>query len=465
VRKGPLVVVGDSLLDRDVEGRVERLCPDAPAPVVDEERRHSRPGGAGLAAALAASDGCEVVLVTALSDDEGGRELADLLEAADVRVVDLGLDGPTPEKIRIRSGPHSLMRLDRGCAEPARVGDPGDETAHVLSGAAGVLVADYGRGVTASARVSEFLSSVGRGVPVVWDPHPRGARPVPGCRLVTPNRSEAAGHVPDVTGDSLAAHAQRARRLRDDWQAAAVAVTLGRTGALLIEGEGPPFVAPASKVAGGDPCGAGDRFAASAARLLARGALVSEAVVGAVSAASAFVAAGGAGALRFGRAPSDAPPVPGDDRSAPSAAQVIAEVRGRGGTVVATGGCFDIVHAGHIELLEGARGLGDCLVVCLNSDDSVRRLKGPCRPLASQEDRVAVLLALGCVDAVAVFDEDTPTAILDKLRPDVFVKGGDYAGADLPEAKLLAEWGGQAVVLPYLPGRSTSGLLDSWTRS
>src|SRR5690606_20933286 len=123
------------------------------------------------------------------------------------------------------------------------------------------------------------------------------------------------------------------------------------------------------------------------------------------------------------------------------------------------GGCFDILHAGHVSLLESARALGDCLVVCLNSDDSVRRLKGPERPVVPAADRAAVLASLACVDAVAVVDEDTPAAILDRLRPDVFVKGGDYAHVDMVESRLLESWGGQVVVVPYRPGRSTSRII------
>jgi rfaE bifunctional protein nucleotidyltransferase chain/domain len=146
------------------------------------------------------------------------------------------------------------------------------------------------------------------------------------------------------------------------------------------------------------------------------------------------------------------------------AEQAVAAVRTQGGTVVATGGCFDLLHAGHVATLRAARSLGDCLVVCLNSDRSVRRLKGADRPLVAEADRAAVLAALGCVDAVVVFDEPTPEAVLDRLRPDVFAKGGDYALSDLPEAALLASWGGQAVVLPYLPGRSTTNLMKEVVR-
>ena len=142
------------------------------------------------------------------------------------------------------------------------------------------------------------------------------------------------------------------------------------------------------------------------------------------------------------------------------AEDVAARVRAAGGTVVATGGCFDLLHPCHVAVLQQARSLGECLVVLLNSDDSVRRLKGPSRPLNSADDRAAVLLALGCVDAVAVFDDDTPVPALERLRPDVFAKGGDYALSDLPEAAALERWGGQVVLLPYLDGKSTTRLIQ-----
>ena len=147
-----------------------------------------------------------------------------------------------------------------------------------------------------------------------------------------------------------------------------------------------------------------------------------------------------------------------DGMSKPDAAALAQKVRAAGGTVVATGGCFDLLHAGHVSLLETARSLGDCLIVCLNSDASVRRLKGAGRPLNHAADRVAVLTALSSVDAIAVFEEDTPGTVLDRLRPDIWVKGGDYDGRELPEAGLLETWGGVAVTVPYLSGRSTTRL-------
>ncbi len=448
----PLVVVGDTLLDRDLVGTVERLSPDAPVPVVEEPVPHARPGGAGLAALLAAADGREVVLVTALADDAGGAELRELVARSGVRLVDLGLAGATPEKVRVRAAGRSLLRMDRG--GPA--GTPGDltpEAQDALDGAGAVLVADYGRGVARGPRLRAALAALPRRTPLVWDPHPRGPEPVPGTVLVTPNGAEAAHFAPGHGGGLLHATTGRARELQRRWGATAVSVTLGAKGALVVEGDAPPSVVPAPDVPCPDPCGAGDRFASTAAGLLADGALPSEAVAGAVLSASAFVAAGGAASVRVGEA------APAASATPRGAADVVARVRAAGGTVVATGGCFDLLHAGHVAVLQQARALGDCLVVLLNSDDSVRRLKGPTRPLQSEGDRADVLRALGCVDAVHVFGEDTPAEALAALRPDVFAKGGDYALTSIPEADVVAGWGGQAVVLPYLAGRSTTHLI------
>lgn len=425
----PLVVVGDALLDIDLEGTATRLCPDAPVPVVDEPEETLRPGGAALAAELAAREGHDVVLVTAIGDDDAGRQLADLLSPS-VRIIRLDHDGDTPVKKRVRAGGQSLLRLDSG--RPGRIGEPPAAVAEVLDDAAAVLVSDYGRGVTAVPGVRALLEGLDR-VPVVWDPHPRGDRPVPGARLVTPNEAEAAVFAEqegvDLDGaGGLALQQRRAVGLVRAWRAHAVAVTLGPKGALLSHGESAPALVPGQPAETGDSCGAGDRFSVTAALELGGGALTSEAVQTAVATAARFVAEGGAGSVRPARE----------------------------SVLVATGGCFDLLHAGHVATLRAARDLGDRLVVCLNSDESVRRLKGPTRPVVPQEDRIRVLEALECVDEVVVFDEDTPVDVLRRIRPDVWAKGGDYAGTEVAETAVLQEWGGQAVVLPYLEGRSTT---------
>jgi D-beta-D-heptose 7-phosphate kinase/D-beta-D-heptose 1-phosphate adenosyltransferase len=443
----PIVIVGDSMLDVDIEGNATRLSPEAPVPVVDTKRMWRRPGGAGLAAVLAARLESEVVLVTAIADDPDGRALTDLLTSAGVSVVALPLSGSTVCKTRIRASGQSMLRLDHGDGTAAH--DPvGDRAAAALDEARAICVADYGGGITSHPGIRDLLSVAARRVPVVWDPHPRGAEPIPGCWLVTPNEAEA-------DQDS-------AESLRKRWQARAVCVTLGARGAMLATAEGTVHIpVPTAPAAGrSDTCGAGDRFAIAATLALDAEDDTGAAVSAAVDAASRFVAAGGASGV------SSAAPVGGSraatvesDAITGDVASVRDRLRRRGGTLVATGGCFDLLHTGHVRLLREARQLGDCLVVLLNSDASVRRLKGPRRPVMAAEDRARVLSALACVDAVVIFDEHSPEQALEQLRPDVWVKGGDYTEAELPEATVVRRHGGEVVLLPTVAGYSSSNLI------
>jgi D-beta-D-heptose 7-phosphate kinase/D-beta-D-heptose 1-phosphate adenosyltransferase len=448
-----LVVVGDVLLDRDVRGSAERLSPDGPVPVVDATSRRSRPGGAGLAALLARRVADRVTLVAPFGADEAGRELQRLLEAGGVELVVCPSDEATGTKSRVRADGHTVCRIDEGGAMTRPSGLPAAAGAAVED-ADGVLVADYGRGFTSDHRVRALIAANVRRRPVVWDPHHQGAAPVPGVRLATPNASEAC-RLSGVssTPAGLARFAAAGTALLRTWAPAAVAVTLGERGAMLVEGPGPPLLVPVPGVPGADTCGAGDCLAAAAAAALADGAVTSEAVVAGVEAAGAYVAAGGASGLQD---PPASIPTEGVDA-------LVGAVRRRGGTVVAAGGCFDLLHVGHVRLLESARSLGDLLVVCLNGDGSVRRLKGPGRPVVPATDRAAVVQSLGCVDAVVIFEEDSPVEVLRRLRPDVFVKGGDYAHRALPEIHELASWGGQVVAVPYLPGRSTTRMIEEAT--
>jgi rfaE bifunctional protein nucleotidyltransferase chain/domain/rfaE bifunctional protein kinase chain/domain len=451
----PLVVLGDTLLDVDTTGAATRLSPDAPVPVLEEATEVARPGGAGLAALMAVREGHEVVLVTALADDAPARRLARLLgELPRLTVLPLQSRGRTAVKHRIRAGDRPLVRLDSGDGR-LEVAPVGDAVRAVLAQASAVLVSDYGRGVTAASGMNAALESAARTAPLVWDPHPRGITPVPGARLVAPNRDEAAlfarrEGLADADAASLASIRRQADALVQAWRVAAVVVTMGAGGALLSYGSGAPVAVPAPSVPAPDPCGAGDRFAAAAALALATGAVTTESVQAGVLAASRYVAAGGPASLTT---------EPLQPTARPSADEVVDRVRRRGGVLVATGGCFDLLHAGHVATLRAARQLGDALVVCVNSDESVRRLKGPDRPLVAAVDRCRVLDAMEDVDAAVVFEEDTPNEVLRRIRPDIWAKGGDYAGSELPETAVLQEWGGQAVVLPYLPGRSTSHLV------
>ena len=474
----PLVVVGDSLLDVDIEGTAERLSPEAPVPVVDITRRWHRPGGAGLAALLAAESCSDVILVTAVAPDDAGGVLLDLLHGkVDVRA--LPLRGGTPCKTRI-SAAQPMLRLDSGDGLAEATALPAG-VVEALAGAGAILVSDYGRGMTAIRGLRECLTRLAGRVPVVWDPHPAGTTPVRGCRLATPNAVEAQrfSRSPDPDEQGL--------RLCAQWHADAVAVTRGDRGAtltlsrsqrtsvvpLLDRQPGPPLAA-----ARPDTCGAGDQFAAAATSALLDGADVEVAVRAAVARAADYVRAGAAAAFStestahgVGRSPArdradsgshvlTAPP-----RGREAALRLAAQLRRSGGRLVATGGCFDLLHPGHVDLLERARGLGEALIVCLNSDASVRRTKGPGRPLVSQDDRARVLNALAAVDGVVIFDEPSPAALLADLRPNIWVKGEDYHNRPMPEAEVVRRHGGEVVLLPLVRGHSTTRLVHAASMS
>jgi D-beta-D-heptose 7-phosphate kinase/D-beta-D-heptose 1-phosphate adenosyltransferase len=426
-----LLVIGDVLLDRDVVGTSERLSPDSHAPVLDVTGVHDRPGGAGLAALLAERRGVTVTLATSVGLDPAGDRVVELLKrSVDVRPV--ATQAATPGKSRVIVNGRCRLRMDdyghllgtgpdAGAAEVDR-----HELELLVQAADAILVSDYGGAMTADPTVREVVEAAAARVPVVWDPHPRGEEPVRGCRAVTPNRAEAQ-RFSGMEGDSDLGRV--AADLRRRWAATAVCVTDGAHGVVTDEG-GLLYrtTAPACPP-GVDPCGAGDRFAGAVAVGLGRGADLRSALGAATSEVSAWLTAGGVsgGAVR--------------------------------GVVVATGGCFDVLHAGHLRLLEAAAREGDSLVVLLNSDAGVRRLKGPGRPVSSQADRTAMLLALRCVDAVVVFDEDDPRRALAELRPDVWVKGGDYRHEDLVEAPVVESFGGRVHLVDVLEGRSTSSML------
>ncbi|BAD57239.1 PfkB family carbohydrate kinase [Nocardia farcinica] len=303
---GPLVVVGDILLDVDVEGTADRRSPDAPVPVVDVTGRTYRPGGAGLAARLAADDSAEVVLIAGFAPDEASERLRALLGPR-VRVVALPLHGATVRKERVlATGPWArpgargdqrgrralITRIDYG---DGRIGtDPlPDDALDALAAARGVLVSDYGRGASAHPHLRAVLKNAA--APVVWDPHPRGAAPVPGMTLVTPNRGEALDQLaaPPTTDTDLCALTRR-------WGVRAVAVTLGSEGALVCgRHECTRIALPAERRGpdGCDTCGAGDRFATAATAALADGHDLEQAVRRAVYAAADFVARGAAGTV------------------------------------------------------------------------------------------------------------------------------------------------------------------------
>ncbi|WP_433336532.1 PfkB family carbohydrate kinase [Spirillospora sp. CA-294931] len=453
----PLVVLGDTLLDVDIAGSFGRPSPHAPVPVVEHPAEHSRPGGAGLAALLAAAGGGDVVLVTALADDEPGRRLRAMLEAH-LRVVAFPLRGETPCKLRIGAEGQILARLNVG-EGLAGQGPVPREVVDAITGAGAILVSDQGRGVTRHSAVRDLLGQVPIEVPIVWDPDPDGETPVPGTRLLTPNEDELAALAEEGAEPGeprLAAAGRRGRQLARELEVGGVVVTLGESGALLCREWGTPLLSPAAPASAPlDSCGAGDSFAAGVLHVLAEGGYLVDAVNQGVRQAADFVGAGAAPAVAArltGAAPSHEPD------PALDAWDAVERTRRSRGTVVAVGGLFDLLHAGHVNLLHEARRLGDCLVVCVDSDASVRRRLGPHGRVAPAADRVRVLRALHDVDAALVIDEDHPEPVLRRLRPDVWVKGEEYAAVPPPEAETVHSYGGEVVRLPFLEERTTAPL-------
>ena len=455
-----IVVIGDVVLDREFTGQVDRISPDAPVPVLDVTAVRQTPGGAGLTAVLAATGGARVTVAAPIGDDPAAAVLQELLGRY-VSVIALGHLGPTRRKTRLRSVGQSLLRMDDGGpGTPTTI--PAERLRAVLRSADAVLVSDYGAGTTTDPIMRHILTEIAVGTTVVWDPHPRGGEPVPGCALVTPNLAEARAALRRRGGRVADEPDQLAAELRTAWRARSVVVTAGPLGAFLATSDGQTHYLPSEEVPMTDSCGAGDRFSASTTVALAGGALPTEAAAAGVRDASMWVRSGGSAASRLFENDSHAADSPPE--AAPPRRQSLSELaqtlRGRSGTLVATGGCFDIVHAGHVATLQAARRLGNSLVVLVNSDASVARLKGPGRPVVNEQDRARVLQAFDCVDAVHIFDEDDPAHALAELRPDVWVKGGDYGATELPEAAVVESNGGRVVLLPYLSGRSTTSIIE-----
>ncbi|HXK33114.1 MAG TPA: D-glycero-beta-D-manno-heptose 1-phosphate adenylyltransferase, partial [Dehalococcoidia bacterium] len=447
-----------------------RICREAPAPIVDVARRTDAPGGAANTAANVAALGARTTLLAVTGDDAEGDALRRALARADV-----SLDGlltvrrrQTLAKHRVFASSHLLVRFDQGRAEPLDAGSERTLIARLRALYASmdaIVVSDYAYGVIAPALLRE-LATLRRKHPrtVVVDsrnlPLFRHLRPT----AVKPNYDEAvrllgAGRVegPDARAEQMMSEGPR---LLDMTGADIAAITLDTDGALIFERGAPPYRTYAQRADGTRAAGAGDTFVAALALALAAGAGATVAAEIASTAAAVVVARDGTSACSAadlrGR-------LAAGGKFAVDLARLRSHVqaaRERGQRIVFTNGCFDILHRGHITYLNRAKALGDVLIVGVNSDASVAALKGPGRPVNTLEDRVEVLGALSCVDHVVAFDEATPERLIRALRPDIYVKGGDYTIETLPEAPLVESLGGAVRLLPFVEDRSTTRIIE-----
>ncbi|MGW5054026.1 D-glycero-beta-D-manno-heptose 1-phosphate adenylyltransferase [Actinokineospora sp. NPDC004072] len=463
-RRPRIAVVGDAILDVWLEGDAGRLCREAPAPVVSVHSRHAAAGGAANTAVNLAALGAEATLVAAVGPDQAGGELRELLAAAGVGVDHLVVGPQTVVKHRVLAADHLMVRYDEG-----EVAEHDEPTCRAIAEAAGLAIAhadavvlcDYGLGVCAP-ELARLLAERRDGIPLlVVDAHEPGrwARLRPD--LITPNAAEVA----DLLGEPLPAEdrvravVEAGERLRAAAGAHAVVVTLDRDGSVLLD-DGPGHRTWADPAPESQAAGAGDTFCAALTVAAAAGLPLSTAAELAQTAADIVVHRPGTAVCTTDDLAARLGAHHGAAVTAAELVALVADHRAAGRRVVFTNGCFDVLHRGHIAYLNQARRLGDVLVVAVNGDDSVRRLKGRGRPVNPAADRAEVLAALSCVDHVTVFDEDSPAALIRVLRPDCYVKGGDYTESMLDEAAVVRACGGEVRIVDYVPDQSTSAVID-----
>jgi D-beta-D-heptose 7-phosphate kinase / D-beta-D-heptose 1-phosphate adenosyltransferase len=464
-----VLVIGEAMLDAYLHGMSGRLCREAPVPIVAVEARTDVPGGAANAAVNARALGARVTLLSVVGDDADGAALLTALAARDVDTSQVVVDPArrTLAKHRVFAGAQMLVRFDVGST--SRV-DRAHEAALVerlralVAEQDAVIVSDYGYGVL-TPRVIAALGAAQAASPrvIVADSKALGSFRGVGVTAVKPNYDETlrllGGRTAARAGARADVMARHGARLLEITGAQIAAVTLDTEGALFFERGRAPYRTYARPADHARAAGAGDTFAAALALALAAGGDVP--TTAEIASAAAAVVVAKEGTATCSREELRAY-VAGDEKLAPDLASLLGRLeaaRRAGKRLVLTNGCFDILHRGHIGYLNAAKTLGDVLVVGLNTDASVRRLKGPTRPINALEDRSAVLAGLSAVDHIVAFEEPTAVELCAAVRPHVFVKGGDYTRDMLPEAAVVESQGGEVRLLPYLKDHSTSSII------
>jgi D-beta-D-heptose 7-phosphate kinase/D-beta-D-heptose 1-phosphate adenosyltransferase len=462
-----ILIVGDVMLDRYLAGSVDRISPEAPVPVLHVRRSFNRPGGAGNVAVNVAAMGGEALLVGVVGDDEGSRHLRAVLEADGVTCDRLVATGsvPTTVKTRLLAGHNQIARFD----EEAPLDDAAARAAvkaHLASAVDAadlVVISDYLKGVCDEGVVRTAIdAAAARGIPVVVDSKTDQYARFRGASVITPNRNEAtaaAGFPIRSPADGLRA----AGVIRERYDIDGVVVTLGEQGMAFVSAEDSDVI-PTQARQVYDVTGAGDSVVAALSVALGRGISMRRACLLANAAAGLQVARVGTSRVTWGEmlAALDGQPQPVDGKvvSRSELREAVRRARAEGKRIGFTNGCFDILHHGHVRLLEAAAKECDLLVVGVNSDASVTRLKAPPRPFVGAADRQAVLAGLTSVGLVCEFAEDTPLEIIREVEPDVLVKGGDYKLEQIVGAELVLARGGRVVTPLFVPDASTTGIVE-----
>lgn len=462
-----VLVIGDVMLDRYWRGSAARISPEAPVPIVKVAGSEDRPGGAANVALNIAVLGAAASLAGIAGRDEAGAELSGKLQAAGVLCQMVQSESaPTITKLRIISQQQQLIRIDfEDSFDVDDIARLQQLALQSMAGNGALVLSDYGKGTLAHTQDLIQAARQAR-IPVVVDPKGSDFGKYTGATVLTPNLAEfeaVAGACADE--DELISKGQQ---LRERLQLGALLITRGEKGMTLLQASRPALHLPAQAREVYDVTGAGDTVVAVLAASLAAGQSMEQAVVLANLAAGLAVARLGTAAISGPELRRAMQLMQGSGRGVMSAEQLlmaVADAREQGERIVFTNGCFDIIHAGHVGYLAEARALGDRLIVAVNGDESVRRLKGASRPINPLDRRMAVLAGLEAVDWVVSFDEDTPEALLAATRPDVLVKGGDYSTDQVVGGRFVEAYGGEVKVLAFLDNCSTSAIVDKVRKS
>ena len=460
-----VLVVGDVMLDRFWSGGATRISPEAPVPIVAVTHNECRAGGAGNVAVNLAALGAKTILSGICGTDESAELLRSAVEAAGVRWSVCPSAAETIVKLRVLSRNQQLLRMDFEQSLAIYADDLfiGQVTPHI-SDVDVVVLSDYAKGTL--DRVQDIIAVCREArKPVLVDPKGKDLERYRGATLLTPNLSEFEA----VVGccDTEAELLERGEALRESLELQALLVTRSEHGMTLFQESTAPVTLPAKAREVYDVTGAGDTVISVMAGALGAGESIESAMALANTAAGLVVAKLGTASVSpeelesasdegFGLRSSFTATFLDQDELL----EHITASRAKGERIVMTNGCFDILHPGHVDYLTRARLLGDRLVVAINSDDSVSRLKGPSRPVTDQASRAGIIAALGCVDWVTIFDTDTPEALIKRVLPDVLVKGGDYRPEEIAGADAVLSAGGEVRVLDFVEGFSSSTIID-----
>ncbi|MHB1783738.1 MAG: D-glycero-beta-D-manno-heptose 1-phosphate adenylyltransferase [Acidimicrobiales bacterium] len=480
-----VLVIGDVMLDRYVYGDVERISPEAPVPVLREKATRLVLGGAANVAANVASVGARVTLVGRVGTDAAGVELAALLERAGI-APELVADAATPTttKTRFVAGSQQLARVDHEDVHPTGVSTIKAVLTSLESFLGkdvprAVVLADYAKGLLGTALIRAVIAAAtNRDVPVVTDPKGTDLSRYAGSTVIKPNLAEARAACPSAV-DAHMDVANEIRALADACLVASgarnVVLSCSADGVAVLGPDGPGFAQLPTRARDvADVSGAGDTLVALTALGLAAELPLLEAVEIANAAAGVVCGKAGTATLTGTELLSVLVSGVGTDlheahrkilTGSDEAHDIGEQYQLDGRRLVFANGCFDLLHAGHIRLLAHARSLGDALMVALNSDASVRKLKGEGRPIQSEQDRCEIMAALACVDYVVLFSEDTPLDLVKAVRPAVLVKGDDYRSDEVVGGTETESWGGEVVLVPRLEGRSTTSIISSGSHS